>query len=225
MDYLSLVQALVRESGTMSGVAVTTVSGQTGRQLKCVDWISNAYVTIQNRQKNWLWMMGEWSHALTIGTARYTAAALGLTRHRRWITGDQVMTLYDPAIGVADEGAITEISWETWRRKYGRGTQTAARPIEYAVSPAGEMCFGPFPDKAYVVGGEYYKSAQVLAANTDTPEMPEDHHMLIVWEALLTLDEHDEASVSKAFRRSIDAGRALDLDQLPTITIGGGPLA
>lgn len=225
MNYLDLVKALVRESGTMSGVAITTVANQTGRQLKCVNWVSDAYVNLQNKHNDWLWLMGEWSNPLAIGQGRYTPASFNLTRHRRWITGDEKLTIYDPAIGVADEGALQEISWEDWRRVYGRGSQTNNRPVHYAISPSRELCFGPLPDKAYVAAGEYYKSAQVLANNADIPEMPSDHHMMIVWDALLTLDEHDEASIAKAQRRRLDAIRALELDQRPVVAYGGGPIA
>ena len=44
--------------------------------------------------------------------------------------------------------------------------------------------FGPSPDTNYIVRGFFQQSAQVLAANSDTPEMPTRFHQLIVYEAM-----------------------------------------
>lgn len=226
MNYLDLCKSLAKESGTMSGQAIpAAVTGRTGREFKIVTWIKDAYVSIQNRHPNWKWLRGEFTGSLTAGTARYTAASLNVERYKKWITEADSLTIYKTSLGVSDEGAIPRISWQLWRLRYGRGTQNQNRPIEYAVSPTGELCFGPVPDAGYTVKGELQKSAQVLAANDDTPEMPEDFHMLIVWEALLTLDEHDEANIAKAQRRRQDLEIALELDQLPEVTDDSGPLA
>ena len=37
----------------------------------------------------------------------------------------------------------------------------------------------------YTVNGEYYKTAQTMTANADTPLIPERFHMAIVWRALM----------------------------------------
>lgn len=194
MNYLQLCQDVVRESGTVSGdTTPTTTTGQSGRLLKVVNWVAKAWQEIQNLHDDWLWMRAEFTGAITVGTVRYTDTLFALTRWNRWITDNHTVTLYKTSLGVSDEGEITYIDWATWRIRYGRGTQTPGRPIAYTVSPLGELCIGPTPDVAYVIRGEYQKSAQTLAANADIPELPDTTlHTVIVWKALLLLAQFDE---------------------------------
>lgn len=196
MNYLQLCQDLVRESGTISGdTTPTTTVGQSGRLLKVVNWIPKAWSAIQNLHDDWLWMRTEFSGAVSIATMRYTAASWSLTRFSRWITDEDTVTIYRTSLGVSDETPLTEIPWLTWRARYGRGTQTAGRPIEYAFSPQNEFCVGPSPSYACTLRGEYQKSAQVLAANTDEPELPDTSlHSVIVWKGLLLLAQFDEGA-------------------------------
>jgi len=220
--FLELCQDVARESGTISGTQPTTVASQTGRLAKIVDWTIDAWRRIQNDRNAWKWMRTEFSGSITSGTARYTAASFSLSRHARWLTDANNLTIYKTATGVSDESALTVISWDTWRQTYGRGSQTNNRPVSYAVSPSGELCFGPIPDDSYTINGEYYKSPQILADNTDEPECPARFHQIIVQRALVSLAEHDEALVTAAAAQKNYNEIMLDLesDQLPTIALG-----
>lgn len=227
MNYLQICQDVVRESGTISGdTTPSTTSGQSGRTLKVVNWVSKAWQEIQNLHDDWLWMRTEFTGTITQGAARYTAASFNLTRWSRWITDEHVVTIYDTSIGVADEGEIRQITWETWRARYGRGAQVQRRPVEYAISPQGEFCLGPFPDRGYMLRGEYQKSAQTLALDTDVPELPDASlHSVIVWRALLSLAQFDEGQwpTGVAQVRCIDDLRSMQKYR-PSICIqfGGG---
>lgn len=239
MNYLQLCQKVARESGTISGTAPSAVTNQTGRLLKIVNYVNDAWLAIQNHRNAWQWMRAEFSDKVTIaGTARYTATGWDLTRFRAWVidnpaTGYQPLSLYKQSEGVSSEGPINFISWQLWRGRYGRGSPATDstyrnQPSEYSVSPALELCLGPIPDAVYVVRGEYRKSAQTLSANDDTPEMPADFHDLIVQYALELLAGHDEAPAafanSKAAKSVIYAN--LEREQLPPIDAwAGGPLA
>lgn len=194
MNYLQLCQDVVRESGTISGDATpTTTVGQSGRLLKVVNWVTKAWQEIQNLHDDWLWMRQEFTGALTANTGRYTAASFNLTRWSRWITDAHSVTIYQTSLGVSDETELRLIPWQTWRMRYGRGTQVTNRPTEYAISPQGEFCVGALPDAAYTVRGEYQQSAQTLAANADIPELPDTSlHTVIVWKTLLLLAQFDE---------------------------------
>lgn len=234
MNYLQLCQRVARESGTIAGTLPTTVTGQSGRLLKIVGWVASAWTSIQtHRGAQWQWMRKSLPTATTLtipGTACYTAASWNVPDLERWHTDridERPVSLYLHAAGVSDEGELQEVSWPDWRRKYGRGAQVPNRPIEYAISPANEMCLGPVPDAAYVVNGEYWKTPQTLAADADVPDLPSRHHELIVCRALMSLAEHDEAGDAYAAASSNFLRMMADLerDQLPVLGLGGGPLA
>jgi hypothetical protein len=227
MNYLQLCQRTASESGTISGdTAPTTTVGQSGRLLKVVNWVPTAWQQIQNLHDDWTWMRAEWTGTLTANAPKYTAASWNLDRWGQWITLPETVTIYDPAIGLGDEGCLRNITWQEWRTRYGRGLQISNRPREYAVSPAGEMCFGPIPDRAYVARGEMQKNAQSLLLNTDIPELPDTSlHTVIVWKALLLLAQFDEGAweTSVATVRCQDDLRSMQKYRpKPFVDYGGG---
>jgi len=227
--YLELCQQVARESGTITGVQPTTVEGQTGRLAKIVAWVDLAWREIQNRHAQWRWMREDWSANLTAGTDAYTAASFSIARFADWLMPPAgIVSIFDPALGVADEIVLPDLTWPEWRRLYRVGEQTADRPLHVAVKPTGEIVFGPKPDKTYTVAGEYRKAPQTLAANGDVPEMPARFHDLIAWRALLLLAEHDEAEggfqIGIAQRRSMELIDDLERDQLLPVRLPG-PLA
>ena len=229
---LLLCQAVARESGTISGVNPAAVTDQSGRLLKIVEWTAQSWVKIQNLHADWRWMVKEFSDTTTAGAGKYTAASWSLTDLRDWLRDDKVTyyyphTIYLTATGVSDEGALREISWQSWRTTYGRGSQTNNKPTEYAISPAGEFCLGAIPDDTYTVSGEYKQAAVRMTANGDIPDLPDAFHELIVWGSIMLLAEFDEA-VEKRAAAAIKYDELLEdleRDQLPVITIGGGPIA
>jgi hypothetical protein len=229
---LSLVQDVGRDTGTLpSWHSITTLVGASERALKIASWVNEAWTNIQNEEQSWFWMRAEFSHALVIGQTRYTASDLGVsTRWGSW-TEDSISlcpwSIYDNSIGVADEGPIRQIDYEFWYRRYARGTQTSGRPVEYALSPAGEFCVGPKPDKAYILRGMYTKSPQVLSADADTPELPVQFHPLVKWEAIRLLQISDEAiqPMQIATGEYSMLRSRLSRQQLPEVELDGEPLA
>ncbi|WP_022727223.1 phage adaptor protein [Fodinicurvata sediminis] len=223
MTFLELAQMVARESGTVSGNLPSSVTNQTGRLAKIVHWTADAWRQIQNSRASWRWMRGEFEGTTTAGTARYTGASFNLNRWADWITDADSMTLYRQSDGVSDEGPILYLPWQDYRRAYDRGAQTNNRPIHYTISPSGELCFGPKPDDAYVVRGEYRKSPQKLESDGDIPEMPERFHEAIAWYGLMLLAEHDEGQlhISVAMRRYRMLMDDLMRDQLPEVSITG----
>lgn len=225
--FLKLCQDVARESGTISGTYPTAVTSQSGRLLDVVNWVNDAWRIIQNKRNAWAWMRKEFTGTLSNGTAKYTAASFSITDHARWVTERDSMTLYQQSTGVSDEGEIENISWASWRQKYGRGSQTNNKPTQYAVSPASELCFGAIPDDTYVVNGEYYETPQALIENADEPNLPERFEDVIRWGALMLMAGYDEDAVllAKATANYGEIMRDLERDQLPQIGFGGGPIA
>lgn len=233
--FLALCSTLAQESGAV-GTAPAAVTGQTGRQAQCVGWIKRAWELIQNDSADWAWMQAEITAvALTINDMSYSGSDLGIASRFACFRGDRYTedglyrpwTLYDNSIGQADETELTEISYEAWRRSYDRMTHDAQRPCYYALAPDNTIRFGPKPDIAYRVRGEYRKSIQVLAADADEPELPTRFHDIIVWRAVMLSAQSDEAgdAYQGALAKYTEMMMALQRDQLPEITIGGNALA
>jgi hypothetical protein len=231
VNFLQLCQKTAQESGSVAGLpSFTTVAGATGRLAKLVGWVSDAWVNIQNERVDWLFRIGDFTKSLIINQREYAPATFDLSV-AAWIPDTPCssnMTLYDPDIGQADEGDITQLSWERYRAMYDRGVHDAGRPGYWAVKPDGSLVVGPKPDKAYAIRGAYRKAAQVLALDTDAPIIPEDFHMLIVGEALRLMAASDE-EYTGLMPRSIQYERyrhPLVLAQTPQIyNLGGQPLA
>ncbi len=226
-DFLTISQKVFREAGTGSGVKPAAVTGQVGRLLNIVNWVIDACTEIQNGQASWRFMRKTFSGTLTSGTSTYTAASFSITDFAEWITEQDVVTMYLTATGVSDEGRLRFIDWQTWRVKYGRGSQTNNRPTEYAISPAGDFVVGPIPNDTYTVNGEYRRTAQVLAANTDIPIIPERFHDVITWEAIKKVAEFDEDPGLYAKGKTRLAPLMFDMrrDQLPRLIYNSEPLA
>jgi len=229
--YLSLVKDLARESGSLSPSAITTVLGLTGRPEKMAAWVSRAYIDIQReRPGQWLWMKAEATGTLTSGAPRYTGLSFSLTRWGSWTTDSRNLlpvSIYEPAKGVSDEGELRQIDYDYWYARYARKQHDAGRPVDYAISPAGEMCFGPTPAQNYTVRFMYFKSPQVLAANGDVPEMPEAFHDLIVWEARRKLLISDSAFNEANFElpEIMRLRFQLECEQLDSARLVGDPIA
>lgn len=200
MNFLEICRRLTQETGTISGDNVpSSTVGQIGRLKKIVDKAVTAYNDIQDKHEDWLWMQAQFTGVITSPTTTYTGASFGLTRHRKWIRDEHTVTMYATATGVADESELTFLSYRAFLRQYDRGVQTPNRPMNYTITPANEIRLGPVPDTDYMLRGLYQKSNQNLgstgtaADNTEIPELPFDYHMIIVWDALLTVGEYDVA--------------------------------
>lgn len=223
--YLELAKDLARESGSFDPETLTSVSGLTGRPAKIVNWVNKAYLNIQNSRRDWGWLTAPWSASLIAGSNVYTPASFNLTRFSSWM-GDRdwfgPTTIYDPAIGVSDETQLLQISHEYWKTKWDRGDQSNwGRPIEYAISPRNEIEFGPIPDDAYVVRGQYQRGPQTLVAGSDVPEMPARFHDMITWEALrlMLVSDGDYQESQFPTLEMVGLRHELEVDQLPEITV------
>lgn len=222
MNYLELCQAVARESGTLTGSSsFTTVQDAQGRAAKIAGWVADAWVEIQNSRTDWLFRQAPFAKPLIVGLNTYTGASFDLAVSQ-WLpdTGQrQTMSLYDPAIGQADEGHIRQIGYDEWRDSYDFGAQTNGRPVVWAIGPDGALCIGPKPDKAYMLRGRYRRAAQRLTADTDIPIMPDDYHNAIVRQALFNMADGDDAAellVSKANKYQV-VTNALVIDQTPQV--------
>lgn len=224
MTFLELVQKLGQESGTVADFSnPTTVSGVTGREAHLVGWVQDAWRDIQLARERWGWMVGEFETTLTIGTSRYAASDLGITRFDDWMFDphdwrDSGLTLYEDK---ADEGALRFFNYHEFRQFRLRGSTEAleGKPTDFTVAPDRDLILWKVPDKAYTLRGLYYKAPQELSADSDEPELPERFHDLIWMKALEKLALNDEAvNQYEAFRsRTRRRMSELEHDQLPRL--------
>lgn len=199
MNFLDLCRDAARESGTLAGgglAVFSTVASASGRAEKIVNWVRQAWISIQLEHNDWLFMRREFQAPLQVGKTRYTGAELGIDRLGVWLPRDDEgypFTLWDDAVGQQDEADLCPIPYGTWRARYDRGVHDATRPTEMSVSPLNALCVGAKPDKPYVLRGTYVVTPQILTANDDVPEMPAQYHRAIVWEAIKLMAIADEA--------------------------------
>jgi hypothetical protein len=236
LNFLQIVNQVASDSATFTEGAITTVADLTGRPAKVVRWTNMAYRSIQNAHKGWLWMQSEFTVNTVATTQRYAGtectdsfSALTITRFSEWDCiglGENRFKLFDPDIGLGDIGPLRFIPWP---RFYAERVNTNAdnnKPAIFSIDPQNRLALSPVPDDIYTVRGPYRKSAQTLAADGDTPEMPADLHDTISSVAEQFLSLHDEAVQLLPIwklRENRDFCR-LEQMQLPQIRVGG-PLA
>lgn len=228
MNFLQICQRVASESRTVSGVFPSTVASQTGRALKIVTWVQVAWESIQISRSDWRWMESDFTGSTIANQREYSGSDVGVSeRFNRFLCtlrwDEDRFSIYDPDIGVADEGQLEFWSWRDFYVEHMRGTQTTGKPHVFTIRPDGRMALSQVPDKAYTLRGPYMKSPQTLAADGDEPEMPSQFHELIVDIALDYLDTHDEGMerIPLVKLRSYKRFSALEREQLPPVEIAG----
>lgn len=226
--YLQLVQKLASETGTISGTQPSTVVGQTGRLGKMARWVSDAWTMIQGIHGEWRWMRSDFSGSTVASTRAYASTDLGIaSRFGEWICegpDESRFSLYLTATGVADEGQLFYRDYDWFWTNCMRGAQSNDRPSLFTITPDNKIALHPIPDAVYTIRGPYRKDAQILAADSDTPEMPSRFHDLIIDVALeFFVDVHDEVpqTIQMHRLRRIPRFVALERDQLPPILMAG----
>ena len=196
MNYLEICQDVANKSGTIGDSLPSSVLAQTGRLKVIVDFVAKAWTDIQNARRDWKFQQFDYSEkSLVIGQKDYTGIALGLTDHQEWVINkDRPVFCYRVADGIANQYKLRPMEWGDFRKMYLLGTITDSSPIHVSVRPKDSaLFFGPAPDVAHKVAGEYIPDVQVLAANADIPRLPVQHHAVITYKALMYLAAYDEA--------------------------------
>lgn len=215
MQFLPIVQLLHYES-RLPGSPPNAVTAQTGRAADLVRWAADAYDDIQrDRDGKWKWLRGGFyvdtvaateSYAYTVCYDSVTAAFI--TRFRSWdLDRRQPPLIYLSSAGKSNEYELGIADWTEFRRRYVRATHDASAPSHVTTDSADNLLLGPTPDDVYRVTGDYWKSNQTLAADTDEPEMPADYHKLIVYRAMTKYGTNVVAG--EVLRRAAFDGQAL----------------
>jgi hypothetical protein len=105
---------------------------------------------------------------------------------RRWC-GDKgeecevLMKIYLVSAGVATQTDLEFCDWREFSQMYSIGTPTSSYPRHWTKKPNGHLLLGPPPNGIYRVTGDYQKAAVAMSEDTDTPALPAEYRMSIVY--------------------------------------------
>ena len=209
MNRLELVKRLRQEAG-VAGTGPTTTLNQTGELKRLVDWIDGAWNDLQQKH-NWdfLWE----SATVTITSGTYLTA--GTIPARRYVK-DGVYQSSTP---------ISYMPWAEFRTAYPAALIADGTPGAWSIRPDNAFVVNAKPTANTDYTVERYKNPVVMDEDADTPALPAEHHMIIVWHALMLYCNFEEAGVSRltAEAEYHRHAQALGLNQLPDF-IHGAPL-
>lgn len=232
--YLQLCQDAERECVLTS--FLTAVTSQTGEHLRFVNWVKDAYIEIQNKhQYAWRWLRRSFTFNTTSGDDTYAYgevtdvdAAAAISRFGCWLAHDPEdrYRCYLTSGGVGVQYYLNYLPWLDFKAIYKTGLQNNSAPAFITVDPQNNLVLGPKPDNTYTVTGEFMRSAQILSADGDIPEMPTHFHGLITARAMekYGLTESAEEIIARAQSEARRLMRQLEFNQLPMPGMAG-PLA
>lgn len=233
MNNLGMCQALRRETAYASS-GPTTVVDQSGMHERGVEWIKNNWIELQNEHL-WRWMRKGFTLTTTADDYEYAygdctdvPTSSAISRFKSWAIKDRKNPpkIYLSSAGAGTESWLTYIGWHDYQRIFRIGTQSSGYPTYISIDPADNIVLGPTPNDTYVITGEYNRSAQTLSADSDTPEMPSEYHMLIVYMAMEDAGFFDVADeiLARSRKKAARLKYQLMQTQLPKMR-KAGPLA
>lgn len=232
--FLQICQDVARESGTIPNVGdPATAQGQTGRLLRLVNWVQDAWLDIQREQDAWRWLEKEFTASLIVNKRDYSAGDLNIaSRFADWkysdVEGTGLFTMYKTSEGQSTEQVLAFKEWDSFRRQFmlGQALTQPGTPMWFSINPENQVVLYPTPDVAHTLRGVYRRGPQSLSADDDAPEMPDRFHKAIQWRALVLLAIFDEAPIQlPVWQSNFNAVMArLREDQLPRVQ-DYGPLA
>ena len=200
MNRIELVRRLVAESGT-TNLAISSTLDQRGDALNFVNWIDDAWLEIQGLT-NWPSL---WEDA-TVTIKAGTSSSIGTLSHKRYVKDSARL----------NGGFLVYQAWDDFRKAY---------PSVQASDSIGVWTIRP--DRSIAVNGivtadmtfqvERYRMPGGFTGNTDTPALFFEHHMMIVWRALMLYGGFDEAGV--AYKRA-----AAEYGQMKRLAAGDLPV-
>ena len=228
MNKLELVIRLSRDCG-INQIGPSSTTNQTGEYLRLVNWIDDAYKSIQIVHPTWQFLRKEFSFAMTAAKSSYTPTEAGLTDFAEWVAdSDGDSEDFRVYLSASDEQFMSYVPWDEFRVSYMVGSQRAqtGRPSIYTIKPDDSIMFFPIPNDAFYCVGEYYTAPDIMLIDTDSPIFPERFHEAVLYRAMmfygLYSQEPDKYSVGdREYRRIM---RMLERSQLPQME-WGEPLA
>lgn len=186
------------------GVSLTgpdATSGQTGRLGQIVKWVNAAWLDIQTRSNDWKFMRSSFSVSTTASDGKYaitdctdtvSSAALTTDGFRDWCR--ESFKLYLTSAGSGTETDLLFIDYQDWYERYNIGQQSDSYPNQFTIDHDMGILLAPKPGDIYTLRGEYMKAATALDGDDDTPELPAEYRMAIVYRAMMKYGRYSGAT-------------------------------
>lgn len=210
MNFLDLCRRARQETG-ISNTGPSNVTGQTGDLLRIVDWVNQSWLRLQALRTDWAWMWRTGALALTAGSNSYALPAA-------------VKTLVNTRLYLTDgsrESELTFIPYAEFTRRHR--SVGAGRPSVVTIRPDGQLLVAPSPDQSYTLNYEYFAAPALFADGISAPTLDDEHHMIIVWGAVMAYALFDEApELYQQAKINYEAILfALERETLPPLEIAG----
>lgn len=177
MNYLDLVQALWRESGS-GGSKPSTVESQVGESERLVYWIRQADEFVQELHADWNFLWGQTSFDTVSGQSVYapTVEVSLFDRDAWFIDGESV-----PCLEYIDLKGSVRID-------------TSGVPWQVVLLPDGTIRLDGDPDDAYSVQYDYWAPVQTMPiSSTAESAIPVEFRQVIIGKALMLYAEYENA--------------------------------
>jgi len=223
---LTFIQAVNRLRGEcgITGSDLTSLAGLSGVNLRCKQWINDAYVELQAKQQDWEWLRASFSFVTVASQQVYTTTDAGIAAtFGKWVPDS--LRCYITASGYSTEQFLRhQPDYEAWRDvwQFGANRTVTGQPVEFAITPAKSLGLTPIPaDDSYTILGDYYKMPAELSADSDTPAMPGQFHMILVYMAMMSygVDEAATEIYQRGELKHRELLRKLMDDQLPNVCL------
>jgi hypothetical protein len=190
MNYLQLVQRLAMETG-MGTLGIQTAENQTGKALFLATLINEAWSDIQQK-RTWNFMRKSAVIPVVAGARAYALADVA-PDIREWcksLDGLQYLRI-DNADSSYGRGFYLER--HAFIDRFERQPFQSAAPTHFNMEEGYTLGLNTIPVANATLRGYYWKTASSLRLNADEPSMSEDWHMAIVWAALKSYGEYNDA--------------------------------
>lgn len=193
MNYTQIVGRAKRESGR-TGPPPAGIATAVAEDRRIYDWVADAWRDLQTEGVPWRFMRRTATAPLIVGQSGYTNVQLGIEPVGHWLPEgqDYFPTVFEATNPLA-EWPLRWASYDSFRRHFLVGGHSPATPQFWSVAPDGGLLIGPTPDKAYTLRADYQRATTELTADIDTPDLPVDYHMVLVWMAVMQIAGLDAA--------------------------------
>lgn len=176
MNFLQLVNRTKAECG-VSGPQILRIQNASGEIARVVDWVRDAYFMIQG-ERAWYWLWRQMGANLLTGRQTFDPAAEWDVFALRWSMSSARLDGYHIPMRFYS-GPESD-------------TQNGA-PSAVTVMPDRTLRFNAPMDRERQFTADYYSTSEALQEDDDTPSMPEQFHMAIVWQATVLYADYEEA--------------------------------